>query len=97
VTSFWASQPGSLLLWLTVLVGFTTAVLVTNRRSNQELMPWVTAILAGTAGFFASMLVFAASPFETQLAPADGRGLNPSLQNPYMVAHPPSLYLGYVG
>ena len=41
--------------------------------------------------------MFAASPFQTQLAPADGRGLNPSLQNPYMVAHPPSLYLGYVG
>ena len=39
----------------------------------------------------------AASPFETQAAPADGSGLNPSLQNPYMVAHPPALYLGYVG
>jgi cytochrome c-type biogenesis protein CcmF len=97
VTSFWASQPGSLLLWLTVLVGFTATVLVTNRRSNPELMPWVNAILAGTTAFFASMLVFAASPFETQIAPADGHGLNPSLQNPYMVAHPPSLYLGYVG
>jgi cytochrome c-type biogenesis protein CcmF len=97
VTSFWASQPGSLLLWLTVLVCFTGAVLYSNRRSNRELMPWVTAILAGTCGFFASMLVFAASPFVTQIAPADGRGLNPSLQNPYMVAHPPALYLGYVG
>ena len=59
VTSFWASQPGSLLLWLTVLVGFTATVLVTNRRSNPELMPWVNAILAGTTAFFASMLVFA--------------------------------------
>jgi cytochrome c-type biogenesis protein CcmF len=97
ITSFWASQPGSLLLWLTVLVCFTGAVLYSNKRSNPELIPWVTAILAGTCGFFASMLVFAASPFVTQLAPADGRGLNPSLQNPYMVAHPPALYLGYVG
>jgi cytochrome c-type biogenesis protein CcmF len=97
VTSFWASQPGSLLLWLTVLVCFTGVVLYTNKRTNPELVPWVTAILAGTCGFFASMLVFAASPFVTQIAPADGRGLNPSLQNPYMVAHPPSLYLGYVG
>ena len=97
VTSFWASQPGSLLLWLTVLVCFTGAVLCRTSARTRELMPWVTAILAGTCGFFASMLVFAASPFVTQIAPADGRGLNPSLQNPYMVAHPPSLYLGYVG
>ena len=43
------------------------------------------------------LLVFVASPFATQAAPADGAGLNPSLQNPYMLAHPPLLYLGYVG
>ena len=43
------------------------------------------------------MLVVVSSPFDTQLAPADGAGLNPSLQNPYMMIHPPCLYLGYVG
>src|SRR5206468_13067217 len=54
-----------------------------------------TLALVGT--FFALLLVFVASPFATQAAVADGAGLNPSLQNPYMVAHPPMLYLGYVG
>jgi cytochrome c-type biogenesis protein CcmF len=51
--------------------------------------------LVGT--FFAVLLVFVASPFATQAAAADGAGLNPSLQNPYMAIHPPMLYLGYVG
>ncbi len=97
LSSFWASQEGSLLLWLTILAGFTAAVVATNRRTNGELMPWVIAILAGTSAFFAAMMTFAANPFATQVAPADGFGLNPSLQNPYMMAHPPSLYLGYVG
>ena len=50
-----------------------------------------------SATFFAFLLVFVASPFATQPPPADGAGLNPSLQNPYMLAHPPLLYLGYVG
>jgi cytochrome c-type biogenesis protein CcmF len=49
------------------------------------------------AVFFSFLLVVVASPFETQPAPADGAGMNPSLQNPYMLAHPPLLYLGYVG
>jgi Cytochrome c biogenesis factor len=54
-------------------------------------------VLGGIATFFAFMLVAVASPFDTQTAPVDGAGLTPSLQNPYMVAHPPLLYLGYVG
>ena len=52
---------------------------------------------AASRVFFAFLLVVVASPFATQAAPADGAGLNPSLQNPYMMAHPPLLYLGYVG
>ena len=54
-------------------------------------------ILGGVITFFAFMLVAVSSPFATQAAPADGGGLNPSLQNPYMLAHPPMLYLGFVG
>ena len=54
-------------------------------------------VLGGIALFFAFLVVAVASPFATQVAPLDGRGLNPSLQNPYMMAHPPLLYLGYVG
>ena len=98
VTSLWASQPGSLLLWLFVLAGATTLVVRQNRDRNRELMPWVVAILGGLMLFFSGMLAFISPPFAATAGaiPADGLGLDPSLQNPYMVAHPPALYLGYV-
>ena len=54
-------------------------------------------VLGLVAGFFAFMLCFVSSPFAVAPAPADGAGMVPSLQNPYMLAHPPMLYLGYVG
>ena len=54
-------------------------------------------VLGAVALFFSFLLVAVATPFAMQTAPADGAGLNPSLQNPYMMAHPPMLYLGYVG
>ena len=57
----------------------------------------MTPVLGGIALGFSWLLVAVSSPFETIPAPADGNGLNPSLQNPYMVAHPVFLYLGYVG
>ena len=63
----------------------------------RDLTAWVVPVLGGIATFFAFVLVAVASPFGTQTAPIDGAGLTPSLQNPYMVAHPPMLYLGYVG
>jgi cytochrome c-type biogenesis protein CcmF len=95
--AFWGGQAGSLLLWLLVLTGMASAAVALNRRLTSELLPWVVPIVGGLASFFAFMLVFVASPFTTGPAPADGAGLNPSLQNPYMMAHPPLLYLGYVG
>jgi cytochrome c-type biogenesis protein CcmF len=60
-------------------------------------MAWVVPVLGLVATFFAFMLCFVSSPFVLQPAPADGAGMVPSLQNPYMLAHPPMLYLGYVG
>ena len=96
VSAFWGGQEGSLLLWLLVLTGLGALAVWLNRRS-RELVVWVVPVIAGVATFFAWMLVVVASPFATQRAPFDGAGLNPSLQNPYMVAHPPLLYLGYVG
>ena len=99
VTSLWASQPGSLLLWLTVLLGSAALVMYQNRHRNRELMPWVAAVMGGTAIFFSAMAAFVSPPFQKLPAaqiPAGGFGLDPSLQNPYMAAHPPSLYLGYV-
>src|SRR5829696_7879633 len=97
LSAFWGGQEGSLLLWLLVLLAYSAVVVATGRRKRAELLPWVVPPLALVAVFFAFMLVAISSPFATQLAPANGAGLNPSLQNPYMVAHPPLLYLGYVG
>jgi cytochrome c-type biogenesis protein CcmF len=68
-----------------------------NRGLIRRILPWTIPVLGGIATFFALVLTFVASPFARQVAPADGAGLTPSLQNPYMMIHPPLLYLGYVG
>src|SRR6476620_1410299 len=97
LTAFWGGQEGSLLLWLFVLCGYSVAAVLTARHAGREVLAWVVPLLGVVGTFFALLLVFVASPFATQAAPADGAGLNPSLQNPYMAIHPPMLYLGYVG
>src|SRR4051794_4502083 len=96
-TAFWGGQAGSLLLWLFVLTGLGSAAVAFNRRLTTEVLPWTVPVLGAVASFFGLLLVFVVSPFATQVAPTDGAGLNPSLQNPYMMIHPPLLYLGYVG
>jgi cytochrome c-type biogenesis protein CcmF len=97
LAGFWSGQAGSLLLWLLVLTGMSSAAILLNRRLVAEVLPWTVPVLAGIACFFAFVPVVVSSPFETQLAPPNGAGMNVSLQNPYMLAHPPLLYLGYVG
>jgi cytochrome c-type biogenesis protein CcmF len=96
LAAFWGGQEGSLLLWLLILTGYAALAVWLNRRT-RELVAWVVPVLAGVACFFAFMLCFVSSPFDVSPAPADGAGMVPSLQNPYMLAHPPLLYLGYVG
>ena len=97
LTAFWGGQEGSLLLWLFVLTGLGSAAVLLNRDLIRRLLPWTVPVLGGTAAFFAFVLAFVASPFARQVAPVDGSGLVPSLQNTYMMIHPPLLYLGYVG
>src|SRR5919109_5103841 len=97
ISAFWGGQEGSLLLWLLILTGFSAAAVAFGRRSGADLLAWVVPVLGLVTTFFAFMLVAVSSPFDTQVAPADGAGLNPSLQNPYMMIHPPFLYLGFVG
>jgi len=97
LSAFWGGQEGSMLLWLLVLTGYSAAVIVLNRRSAGDLLVWVVPVLGTIAVFFSFMLVAVSSPFATQTAPAEGAGMVPSLQNPYMLAHPPLLYLGFVG
>ena len=96
-TAFWGGQEGSLLLWLLVLTALGSAAVALNRNMIRQLLPWTVPVLGGIATFFAFVLTFVASPFARAAAPVDGSGLTPSLQNPYMMIHPPLLYLGYVG
>jgi len=98
VGGLWASEAGSLLLFAWILTMYSAFVIWLNRRRHRELMPIVVAVLMTVAGFFTILLSFATSPFNTLAQrPSQGGGLNPLLQNPYMMAHPPILYLGYVG
>jgi cytochrome c-type biogenesis protein CcmF len=97
LTAFWGGEEGSLLLWLLVLTGYGALAVLLNRKLLADLIVWVVPVIAGVATFFSFMLFAVASPFNTETRQLDGAGLVPSLQNPYMVAHPPMLYLGYVG
>src|SRR6516165_3179649 len=97
LTAFWGGEEGSLLLWLLVLTGYGALAVMLNRKLLRDIVVWVVPVIAGIATFFSFMLVAVASPFTTVTRSVDGAGLVPSLQNPYMVAHPPMLYLGYVG
>jgi cytochrome c-type biogenesis protein CcmF len=96
-TAFWAGQKGSLLFWVLVLSLFgALAQLVTSRR-HEELLPYVAAVTNTIAAFFLITMIFGANPFDRMtVTPPDGNGLNPQLQNPGMVIHPPMLYLGYI-
>jgi cytochrome c-type biogenesis protein CcmF len=97
LSAFWGGQEGSLLLWLLVLNGYAALAVWFARKRAKDLVVWVTPVLGAIAFGFAWLLVAVSSPFDVSAAPADGSGLNPSLQNPYMVVHPVALYLGYVG
>ncbi|MEK6606754.1 MAG: cytochrome c-type biogenesis CcmF C-terminal domain-containing protein [Myxococcota bacterium] len=99
VTAFWGGMDGSLLFWLLVLSLYASIAVHLNRDRHRELVPYVIASLAAIQLFFLVLLCFEANPFATYLSdvPTDGKGLNPLLQNLYMVFHPPALYLGFVG
>jgi cytochrome c-type biogenesis protein CcmF len=97
-TAVWSSQAGSLLLWVTLLSLFSSAVLRVTRNRLREVVPYATAVLGLVASFFLVLTVVYASPFDRLLpAPVDGNGLNPLLRHPAMMFHPPMLYTGYVG
>ena len=98
-TALWGGQDGSLLWWLFLLSGYTTACVVWLRGRYRHLQPYVIATLMAIFAFFVVLMLFAANPFEATIAGAraDGEGLNPLLQNYWMIIHPPSLYTGFVG
>jgi cytochrome c-type biogenesis protein CcmF len=108
IAALWSGQEGSLLFWSFLLSIYVFSVLIAYQNKNGELMPYVGVVMAGVQIFFLTLNNFVASPFKVLAAPgangvldifarADGNGLNPLLQYPEMVIHPPNLYSGYTG
>jgi cytochrome c-type biogenesis protein CcmF len=98
VTAVWGGHEGSLLLWVMMLAGWGVAVSVGSRNLPSRM----TARVLGTMGLvsvgFLAFMIFTSNPFDRLIpAPMDGRDLNPLLQDPGMIFHPPLLYMGYVG
>jgi cytochrome c-type biogenesis protein CcmF len=97
ISAFYGGQAGSLLFWAFVLTVFAAAAQWLTPRRYDHLMPYVAAVTSIVTLFFVAVVLFAANPFERMaVTPPDGNGLNPQLQNPGMVMHPPMLYLGYI-
>lgn len=98
-TAMWSSQEGSLLLWASLLSVVASISLFITRHKLRDLVPYATAIMLGVIVFFTGLMLFAGdvNPFATLTKiPPDGTGLNPLLQHPSMIIHPPMLYTGYV-
>ncbi len=94
----WGSHEGSLLLWVFMLSVWMVAVSVFSRQLPPEMLARVLGVMALVSIGFLTFMLFTSNPFERLLPPApDGRDLNPLLQDPGMVIHPPMLYMGYVG
>jgi len=96
--SVWGGHEGSLLLWMLMLSGWTLAVAIFSRTLPLAMVARVIGILGLVSTGFLMFILITSSPFERLLpAPADGKDLNPLLQDPGLVIHPPMLYMGYVG
>jgi len=98
IASYWGGLDGSIMFWVFLLGMFGAVAVYTNRERHRELIPYVVAVIATVQMFFIFLMVVHNNPFSTFLtqAPAEGKGLNPLLQNFYMAIHPPSLYTGFV-
>jgi cytochrome c-type biogenesis protein CcmF len=94
----WGSHEGSLLLWTFMLTIWMVAVSLFSNHLPKEMVARVLAVMAIISTGFLLFMLLTSNPFARQLpVPIDGRDLNPLLQDPAMVAHPPMLYMGYVG
>ncbi len=98
VTGLWGALEGSLLLWEWLLIIFAAITAWVYRDRHREMMPWVIMIFSIVSVFFLCVIGFLSNPFEIiSPVPADGRGLNPLLEDANMMTHPPLLYTGFVG
>ncbi|MGI8942128.1 MAG: heme lyase CcmF/NrfE family subunit [Actinomycetota bacterium] len=99
ISSLWGGMEGSLLFWAMLLTGFSALAIAKAPARNSRLVGSAGAVLMCIAAFFLFMVALPGDPFAPVAGdvPVDGRGLNPLLQSPGMVIHPPLLYAGFVG
>ena len=99
ISALWGGMEGSLLFWTTLLTGFSALAIAKAPARRSRLIGGAGAVLMAIAGFFLFMVAFPGNPFAqvTGDVPIDGNGLNPLLQSPGMIIHPPLLYTGFVG
>jgi cytochrome c-type biogenesis protein CcmF len=98
LSAVWGGHEGSLLLWMLMLAGWTLAVSLFNRNLPANITALVLAVLGAVSVGFLSFMLLTSNPFDRHFPiPAEGRDLNPLLQDPGMIVHPPMLYMGYVG
>ena len=97
ITAYWGGLDGSLLFWVAVLAVFSAIAVRANRYRHADMIGYVVAVILIVQLFFLAILIYGYNPFATFLtdAPPDGEGLNPLLQNYWMVIHPPTMYVGY--
>ncbi|MGN6521151.1 MAG: heme lyase CcmF/NrfE family subunit [Dokdonella sp.] len=97
-TAVWGAHEGSMLLWVLVLNLWTVAVATFSRRLPDDFIARVLGVLGFVSAGFLLFMVLTSNPFLRELPmPADGNDLNPVLQDPGMIVHPPMLYMGFVG
>ncbi|UNU73083.1 heme lyase CcmF/NrfE family subunit [Moraxella nasovis] len=99
MSAVWGGHEGSLLLWLMILSAWCALVALLSRGLPLDIKARVLSVLGGVQVMMMAMLIFTSSPFDRTLPniPVDGTDLNPLLQDPGLIFHPPMLYMGYVG
>ncbi len=98
ISAVWGAHEGSMLLWVLILAGWMTAVSIFNERLPRDVLAMTLAVLGAISIGFLLFILLTSDPFARQFpVPLDGRDLNPLLQDPGLVIHPPLLYMGYVG
>jgi cytochrome c-type biogenesis protein CcmF len=98
ITAAWGSHEGSFLLWALLMSAWTIAVVLLGRKLPADLHARVIGIMGLLSFFFLAYILFTSNPFmRLHPPPANGSDLNPLLQDPGMIIHPPLLYMGYVG
>jgi cytochrome c-type biogenesis protein CcmF len=98
ITALWGALEGSIILWAWMVALYTLIIIIRHRHNAREFYPWVLAVMFGVLTFFLLVMTIPAPPFERLTPiPANGRGLNPLLEDSGMITHPVALYLGFTG